>query len=554
MKAKILIVVLSLVLTLSVGGIAIASEAGLIKEEEPSIVFSIWGDSIAEAVLGASPIGERDGYAYSSVIGRVANFEFHNRSVSGHLTSQMFDYVTASDDGARMNNTLLKTSDIIGISILGNDLLQNDISGLCVEYAKGDRSNLDYYCGNAKADLYLVLDYIRSVNPDAKIMMQTVYNPMYVGSCILREDAAVELKELGIKDEEIRDFGGVMLSSLNAAVYDYDKEHPGAITVVDVNKRFDEIYKEDPALGKELLYNDGVHPSNEGHAVIAELYLEKFIEWGYVEEKDAVRRYKALRVDQLERLYEKEDISATKKAIKKAKTLREISSLYFRFAEDKTAVMGERATAQNPYTAFEETQKFYISTETTVLGLPVGIVLDQSKSYIEFYDDGTMRFQIMLPKNVEFVNTLLEDMDLSSMDPSEIVDKYAVELFPGFTLSDVDYSLGLLKDSLDLSFINLDYEHEGVKALVESLETTGRLPATLNIPGSLGVEFTGRYTLRAVENPLTNEKYTAIHMGAPYENGDGYVIMTLTENAEGNQQVYFNIDFLQMKVVANKIK
>ncbi len=555
MKIKALIIALSLILCLAVGGVAVASELDLVDGRgEPTIVFSVWGDSIAEGVLGASPIGERDGYVYSSVIGRVANFEFHNRSVSGHLTSQMYDYVTAEDDGARMNNTLLKTSDVIAISILGNDLLQNDISGMCVAYAKGDTEELDFHCAQAKVDLYKVLDYIKEVNPNAKVMMQTVYNPMYVGSCILREDAAVALKELGVKDEEIRDFGGEMLARLNAAVYDYDKDHPGAITVVDVNKRFDEIYTENPELGKELLYNDGVHPSNEGHAVIAELYLEKFIEWGYVEEKDAVKEYKNIRIDQLKRLYAEEDTASTIKSIKKAKTLREVSSLYFRFAEDKLAVMDERATADNPFVAFEENEKFYIDSKTTTaLGFPVGMLFNNKNSYIEFRTDGTMRIQLMLPDNIAgVVNTLLDGVDLSVLDPSEIVDKYASELFPGFTLDDVKYSLGLLEDSLDLSFIGLDYEHEGIKALVESLETTGRLPASLNVPDGLGIQFEGRYTIREEVNPLTGETMTAIHMGAPYEYGDGYVIMTLDDENSKKMSVEFYIDFIQTHVKAQQ--
>ncbi len=554
MKIKSLIVALSLILCLSVGGVAVASELDLIDSKaEPTVVFSIWGDSIAEGVLGASPIGERDGYVYSSVIGRVANFEFHNRSVSGHLTSQMYEYITAEDDGARMNQTLLRTSDVIGISILGNDLLQNGLSGMCVAYAKGDTEVLDYHCAIAKQDLYRVLDYIKEVNPNAKVMMQTVYNPMYVGSCILQESAAAELKALGIKDEEIRDLGAEMLARLNAAVYDYDKDNPNTITIVDVNKRFDEIYTENPELGKELLYNDGVHPSNEGHAVIAEMYLEKFIEWGYVSEKDAVKEYKNIRIDQLKRLYAQEDTTSTIKSIKKAKTLREVSSLYFRFAEDKLAVMDERATADNPFVAFEENEKFYLNVDTTALGFPVGMLFNGKNNYIEFRTDGTMRIQLMLPENsADFINGLLEGVDLSTLDPSEIVDKYASELFPGFTLDDVKYSLGLLEDSLDLSFIGLDYEHEGIKALVESLETTGRLPSSLNVPEGLGIQFEGRYTLREEVNPITGEKMTAIHMGAPYENGDGYVIMTLNNPNSNKMSLEFNIDFIQTYVKAEQ--
>jgi len=548
MKAKIFIVVISLVLTLSVGGIAVASSLDLIGEKEPEVVFSVWGDSIAEAVLGASPIGERDGFGYYGLVGRIANFEFHNRSVSGHKTGQFYNYISAPDDGARMNNTLLKTSDIIAVSILGNDLLQNDVSQMTIDYANGITADLDANIATAREDFYTAFDYIRSINPTAKIIVQTVYNPMFVGSHILTQNALDVLHAQGLSDAEIRATGTAMLAELNGVVYDYLEDNPGSITILEVNKAFDEIYESDNHRGAELFYNDGVHPSNEGHAVIAGLYLEKMVEWGYVSENKVLKKYKNIRADQLERLYANEDNADAIKAVRKAESYDEVTNAFFRFAENKVAVLDKKATENNPYTAFEETKRFYIK-DVDVFDFK-GLIyhlLNPKESYVEFYTDGTMKIQITLKDAASAtVDSLLADVDLSSVDISPIVDKYAVELFPGFTTDDVLYSFGLLDANLGLGFTGLDTEHEGIKALIESIENEGKLPESLTIPKGLGIKYEGRYTVREVVNPLTGEEMTQVHMGAPYENGDGYVIMTNRINEAGKEEVYFNIDFIQI--------
>ena len=551
MKAKIFIVVISLVLTLSIGGVALIDTLDLVGEKEPEIVFSVWGDSIAEAVLGASPIGERDGFGYYGLVGRIANFEFHNRSVSGHLTGQFYEYISKPDVGARMNNTLLKTSDIIAVSILGNDLLQNDVSQMVVDYSNGITTDLDENVAIARADFKLALDYIKEVNPTAKVLVQTVYNPMFVGSHILMDSARDALYAKGCNDAEIREMGGYMLDALNGIVFDYLEENPGSITVIDVRKEFDNIYNEDNHRGAELFYNDGVHPSNEGHAVIAGLYLEKMVEWGYVSDAKMLKKYKDIRVDQLKRLYANEDSADAIKEVRDAEKYDDVTDAFFRFAEDKTAVLDKKATEKNPYVAFEETKRFYVDESTSALNIPIGYLLKAKESYIEFYDDGTMKFQIVLGDgSAGLVDQFVGGTDLSTVDISPIIDKYAVELFPGFTTDKVMYSLGLLEDNLGLSFVGFDTEHEGIKALINSLEKDGKLPTTLSIPEGLGVQYEGRYTIREVVNPLTGEKMTQIHMGAPYKNGDGYVIMTYHENEAGKEEVYFNIDFIQIYVKA----
>ena len=45
------------------------------------------GDSIAEALIGPSPLSERDNYGYYAIVGKTNGFKYYNHSVSGHKTS-----------------------------------------------------------------------------------------------------------------------------------------------------------------------------------------------------------------------------------------------------------------------------------------------------------------------------------------------------------------------------------------------------------------------------------------------------------------------------------
>lgn len=54
-------------------------------EDKYTIVYL--GDSIAEALIGPSPLSERDNYGYYAIVGKTNGFNYYNHSVSGHKTS-----------------------------------------------------------------------------------------------------------------------------------------------------------------------------------------------------------------------------------------------------------------------------------------------------------------------------------------------------------------------------------------------------------------------------------------------------------------------------------
>ena len=238
MKSKfrsVLSVLLSAVLILCVCSVA-ANAA-----EQPRYV--VLGDSIAygsglsnptEAVYGKI-VADTDGYAYE------------NYAVPGHTTGNLL---------RRMENEMVSAAvsaaDIISISIGGNNFLLGDINGLLYDgIVKQEFTRLEEITAAFSADLATVVSTIRALNPDAAILLQTLYNPQtgYVG----------EVYQQGA-------------DRLNAAIRSYAQEHPGEIMVVVVAQALTDSDRDFAA--------DRIHPSAEGNEKIAVAVLQTLYENG----------------------------------------------------------------------------------------------------------------------------------------------------------------------------------------------------------------------------------------------------------------------------------
>lgn len=572
MKVKTTLVAVFLVLVLAVGGVAVGIGTDIIKTDNRDIVVSFWGDSIAEGVLGASPILEHDYYTYASIIGADNGYEFHNRSVSGHKVGQFYEYITRTgvfeddrvDNGPMMTGTLIRTSDVIGISILGNDLLAQDLYERLKEVAHGDYSALEASLVKPRETFYKTIDFIREVNPNAVIMMQTVYNPLFEGTLLsqsgqllLTEERLAEFAAMGVDADAIRMYGNKIIGKLNAIVWDYLAENPGSIEVIDVWKEFDRIYNEDKVRGKNLLYTDGMHPSNEGHAVIADLYQEKLIELGLAQEKGALRNYKELRCDQLDRLFGTSglDLGAIKADIKSSQDFKEVTNTYFRAISGVTPVCSEipdHTDRRGEYYT-EDTERYYFTTNCTInpgMTIPIGMLLDKKRSFIELNPDGTMKIELRLPKGTS-IGGLLEnlggDIDFSAIELETGANQYVYSLLPGFTFDDIESSIGLLKTNLGLEFEGLDFDYKGMREISDALATTHRLPAKLDLDPEMDlcIRYTGTYSIKKVVSAVTGEEYEAIHFDKHPNGGDSYIIACRDVDPEtGKDRVYFRIDFL----------
>ncbi len=312
MKRKILIFLLACIIA-TVCVFAVACDKSGDNSAAPKKTIVYLGDSIAEALIGPSPLSERDNYGYYALVARTNNLKYYNHSVSGHKTSGdmmgnaeggLLYMLQREEETATLMKTHIKEADYIHISIGGNNLLQYDLGLLMLEvadeefedsYAKGttlinllhdggsdNRQSLDvdeegnhrtvnFVFPDTYQDICDIVDILREMNPTAKIFFQKVYNPVVGGSKFLYPELLEALAQItddgrfgaeGTKIttiEQIRAVAQELLNHLNGMFDEYLEEHPGSIYILDANKTFDDYVKTDVRDGKVYL-GDLEHP------------------------------------------------------------------------------------------------------------------------------------------------------------------------------------------------------------------------------------------------------------------------------------------------------
>lgn len=122
--------------------VACDEKNGDASEGKLNIVFL--GDSIAEALIGASPVSERDNYGYYALVGRTNGYNYYNHSMSGHLTSGnmankagegLLEVISRETEKATLIRTHIAEAGVIHISVLGNNILQYSLGSLMLEMA-----------------------------------------------------------------------------------------------------------------------------------------------------------------------------------------------------------------------------------------------------------------------------------------------------------------------------------------------------------------------------------------------------------------------------------
>lgn len=200
----------------------------------------------------------------------------------------------------------------------------------------------------------------------------------------------------------------------------------------------------------------------------------------------------------------------------------------------------------------DEDAFFQIKMESRVMDYPVALALT-ADSGILLKKDGTMTVSLMIN---DFATTLVNGMDLSSLSSVNIEKEagaYAVPIVPGFTMRDVLGSFELLKNSLGIELVGLDYENEDIKKLVDSLQETGKVNSDLKVPGGLGIRYTGFYELKTLRSEITGEEFTAVYVDKYSENGEPYVIMTMTTDPESGKRVlYLRVEFMNISLYAQE--
>ena len=101
-KLCTLVLALILVLTCAIGFVACDPTTDEPVDETPTHLdyfdfdgktLMVWiGDSIAEGIVGPSPLSERENYAYYAMLGKGNDFTYVNKSVSGWKSGQLLTY------------------------------------------------------------------------------------------------------------------------------------------------------------------------------------------------------------------------------------------------------------------------------------------------------------------------------------------------------------------------------------------------------------------------------------------------------------------------------
>lgn len=564
-------------------------------ERKTEIVYL--GDSIAEGILGASPLGLRHEYAYANVIGRRNDLTYYNHSVSGHLTKDLRAILENEDlDYDRARGLLLHVSeaDIIHISILGNDVLQDRMDGafetepvtmhnIILEAAEDEYTSIDRVLNGdtvggvttagSVENIKAIVDALRRLNPDALIIFQSVYNPiMGVDTPLIKQETRDALEAAGfeITLDSLHRLGDLLIERLNSvldAVLAMDG-YADAFVIADGHAAFNAVYAADPSRAKDLIYPDGIHPSNEGHAVLADLTQGILEERGLADKDSALQAYKTMRKDLLTDYFAgtSVDTSAASAAIDGAADCAAVTEAFFDATRgvtpDYSEINGDFASRDTR--AVDSDISFKIDWANTSIGvLPEGIdsllpmAISSTTSGVTLRADGTISIELRLGSMVSgFLSNygglagLIGGLDLT------FLDTYLTPIMPGFDFDDILASLELAEAALGVKFVadvpdaELNSFLESLAALLKSAvyPETGSADVTdLAIPAGLGLVIESTYTLKEVTYP-DGTTYTAVCLTPSDPDTQSYLTFSLYEDEHGRQTLNAMVDFVKLNL------
>lgn len=537
--------------------------------EKTEIVYL--GDSIAEGILGASPLGLRHEYAYANVLGRRNDLTYYNHSVSGHLTKDLRAILENEDIDYDMARGLLlhvSEADIIHVSILGNDLLQSmNMNAVVLEAAQDKYDIINGIAATASENIAVIVDRLKELNPDALIIFQNVYNPLSEKSTLVDEPTRATLSaEYGIEEGDLRDLGSGILDRLNGVLDNYLKDHPDAFVIADARSEFDRIFEEDYERGKGLIYPDYIHPSNEGHAVLADLTQGILEERGLVDGKKAIAEYKTMRKNVLTNYFAESgaDIAAATAAIDAAADCAAVTKAFFAATKGFTPAYNEidSSYAQQSVRTVDRDMDFEVRWGDSSIWEGAGIDVislasgyaDKEKTGVILRTDGTM--QIKLVVDASKLNGLLNNIGGGSalagllaglgLDMSSFVTSYLEPIMPGFSF-DEDKILGSLQnayDSLGVRFVSDGDTDAFIKDLARLL-SEGVADDDFAIPDGFGIVVESKYTLREVTYP-DGTTYTGVYLIPSDPDTQPYLVLSLYKDEGGWQWLNCMVDFIKL--------
>lgn len=239
-------------LVFTLGVLLLISPPATAQQQTPTYVAI--GDSLSYG-LGASE-SSQDGFVArvhdaleDSERFQATGIDLVNLSVPGATSPDLLE------PGGQLDNALREIENgdvpIVTVDIGGNDLLDiadpdspclTDLqTGPCLDQLRGTLSDL-------QTNLGAVLEALREAAPEARIVVIDLYNPF---------SGTGDIREL-IADVGVQQINGV----IGASASDEDLRADLASTFQYFQGR-----------GRQWISSDGIHPNDDGHAVIAEIVL-----------------------------------------------------------------------------------------------------------------------------------------------------------------------------------------------------------------------------------------------------------------------------------------
>ena len=225
------------------------------REDAQEPLLLLLGDSIAAGFGVTNP----DEACYGRIVADTDHFRYCNLAKPATDSAELLQFMeegTAPDPISGEDcavTDLIAQADIICLSVGGNDYFDNpETLQLLLGAGKAEYDEkLDAVADALYLNYCEIIRRIRSVNPDAVIFAQTLYNVWY---------------GMGKKPYH------ACSDRVNAVIEKYDREHPDTVCVCDISPAMDHK--------PENLAFDCIHPSASGNVAIAELILQKLHDMG----------------------------------------------------------------------------------------------------------------------------------------------------------------------------------------------------------------------------------------------------------------------------------
>lgn len=233
---RIIAVLLSLIFVL--GCFAITASA-----EEEKLNYLVLGDSIAEGF----GVTNRADSAYGKIVADTNGYNYRNMAHMGYDSVDLYTFITTRDYYAEA----VEWADIITISVGGNNFLLDNAVGLVLSGLVHYYKPFDERAAKFSEYFEATIEEIHRINPDAVILVQTLYNTWTTFAYDIFQAAA---------------------DRINNEIFTYLENNPGSYHIVDTR---DDFYK-----NPSLITTDTIHPNAAGNVVLARLTLEKLNEIG----------------------------------------------------------------------------------------------------------------------------------------------------------------------------------------------------------------------------------------------------------------------------------